>query len=163
MIDYFITVYPDIATVFLNFQSFFAPKQGIFADLLSGVAFCLISKRDLDGQFAPSPSPDLAASGKEARVDARIFRAAGLDDARDQKLSLLHHGVLLHHRASVQRQHARHERAALRHDVGRLPLVDNLGHFLALAHDNVGAAAAHVDRQPRKLRQLEQRVVAQVL
>ena len=128
-----------------------------------GVPLFLILQRDPDRKLIPRPAPDLPAPGEQAARNVRALRPLGLHRAGNEELTRRDGAALPHHRPAVVSAHLGDEGIALRDDVRGRAVIRQLGLGHAVAHADVGAAAADVDRQPRKLGQLRQGAVADVL
>ena len=111
-----------------------------------------------DGEVVPRPRPDLAHPVQQAQA-----AALGVRDAGDEQLPLRHDAPRRGDRLAVERLHARDKPLAPRNDVADLRLLHHRGRALALHHLHMRDAAADVDREPRHVRQLQQRAVAHVL
>ena len=129
----------------------------------SGVNLLFIRERHADGEVVPCPCPDFALARQKARRHARLFCAARVHHARDQKLTLLHARAGQDSFLPIQRADLGDKARLCRDDVRRLALVYPLGCTHALAHLYIGLAATHVDRHPAEVLELRQNAVADIL
>ena len=111
----------------------------------------LIHIWDPDRKLIPRPAPDLPAPGEQAARNVRALGALGLHRAGNEELTRRNGAALPHHCPAVVSAHLGDEGVALRDDVRGRAVIRQLGLGHAVAHADVGTAAADVDRQPRKL------------
>ncbi len=92
-------------------------------------------------------APDLPASGEQAARNVRALRPLGLHRAGNEELTRRDGAAFPHHRSAVVSAHLGDEGVALRDDVRGRAVIRQLGLGHAVAHADVGAAAADVDRR----------------